>query len=238
MIMVWFLPCYSEGENDPLWNRPSYARKVMHIGKRMLEKNHLTENIIFTVKSDEEINAASLDTSGYVVVYTGLLKVIENDDELAFILGHEIAHVMKRHGLKKVVTGRVLGFSLGLLSAMALGGDEDSVGIGNRVDENVRNQTNRFMNGQELEADALGLDLMVGAGYDPWAGYRITAKMANDGYLMRFMRSHPNGKLRLTRLEQQIKTKYPTAQRYPNPSEPLLPPNPDQPPAVPFYIQQ
>jgi predicted Zn-dependent protease len=238
LMATSLLPCYGEGENDPLWNRPSYSRKVILIGKRLLERNHITENIQFVVQSDELVNAGATDSDATVVVFTGLLKIIENDDELAFVMGHEIGHILKRHGLKANVTGKVLGTTLGVLSILAMGDDKDGMAVGQMVNQKVENQTHRFMNGQELQADATGLDLMVGAGYDPWAGYRISEKIASDGYLMRFMRSHPNGKTRLARLENQIKTKYPSAKRYPNVSEPLKPADPNQPQAVPFYIQQ
>jgi predicted Zn-dependent protease len=227
----------AEGETDPLWNRPRFEKKVLLIGHRLLERNNIREHIGFSITSEAGINADARDDYAKVRVYNELLKVVDNDDELAWVIGHEIAHILKRHGLKKRIPTVILGNTVGALAALSATNPFETAYLFEKGKRRVANTTNNFMNGQEQEADAIGLDLMVGAGYDPWAAYRMGEKIFGDGYLMRFFRSHPNAKTRLAALEKQILAKYPNSKRYPAVSEPLAKPDASQQKPVPFYIQ-
>jgi predicted Zn-dependent protease len=229
---------FAMGEDDPLWNRPSYAKKVILVGQRLLAVNHITEHVTFTVVTDETINAVSRDDASKVLVHTALLKVVESDDELAYVLGHEIGHIIKRHGLKRRVIvgglGTVLGVALGMYTGET---PEQKADFSEMAAWRLKPYLYNFTNEMELTADQVGIDLMAGAGYNPWGGYHMAQKIFGDGYLLRLFRSHPNAKTRLARIETQIKTQYPNAVMYPNPDQPLTPPDPNQAPAQPIYTQ-
>ncbi len=216
-LLLCRVPVWAEGENDPLWNRPTYEKKVFQIGQRLLNANGITEKITFGVTyrtSDEKnnVNASAYDNYGAVFIESGLLKYIESDDELAAVLGHEIAHVLNRHGRKarntaiatRVVMLPVLaGLSVytGGLAAIALG----------PMYKGIINNVSR---GQETQADLLGLQLMAQAGYKPDAMESILLKIAGDGYKKDVWRSHPSGSERLAAVHeavQALKQAMPTA---------------------------
>lgn len=104
----------------------------------------------YKVVRDQQINAFCLP-GGKIGVLTGLLKIVENDDQLAAVIAHEVAHALAHHASERVARERVVG--RGLLS---LSYDRE----------------------QELEADHIGIFLMTFAGYDPreavefWTGMR------------------------------------------------------------------
>src|SRR5262249_4449638 len=95
------------------------------------------------VVQDRKINAFCLP-GGKVIVYTGILQVVENDDQLATVLAHEIAHALAHHGSERIAREQRQGTG-GL--AMLAGLSYDRM--------------------QESEADHIGVFLMTFAGYDP-----------------------------------------------------------------------
>src|SRR6185312_16136114 len=81
------LVAQAEGESDPLWNRPSYEKKVTQIGQRIQAANGITERILFVYSREHVLNATSDRRGGNnIVVYEDLLTLMDSDDELAAIL--------------------------------------------------------------------------------------------------------------------------------------------------------
>ena len=142
------------------------------------------------VKDSNEINAAALP-SGAIVVPVGMLRVIDSEDELAFLLGHEASHVLQRHhGSDWYVSAQKHA-----LSAMELGFDVAKA-FRHRYASEAENQLDDLMlageaalmlsesllapawtRTQEDEADVLGLDLMREAGYNYQAAFTLLAKL-------------------------------------------------------------
>jgi len=130
------------------------------------------------VFDSDQVNAFALP-GGKIGVYTGLLKIAENQDQLATVIGHEVGHVIARHGNERVSqsmvaeTGMQLAGALagdgGLVSKAAMG----ALGVG--VQYGVLLPYGRA---QETEADKIGLDLMAESGFDPRESVKLWENMA------------------------------------------------------------
>lgn len=180
----------------------------------------------FQVLESREIPNAFALGNGNVYVTRALLDMLDDEAELAEIIGHEVGHVANRHIASKIDT--VIG-TMGLL-ALAQGIYE--VQKGDKVPESSRlliekaNELvpalviNGFGRAQELESDEDGLKYMVSAGYDPRAAVRVFEKFQKlEGEVPAidvFFRSHPTAKDRVSDLEKRIASKYPgvTGQAY------------------------
>lgn len=163
----------------------------------------------FVVFESDELNAFALP-GGKVGVYTGLLKLAGSDDELATVMGHEIAHVSSRHGAERASQQYAVA-GVGLAAAVAMEvKDVDpakrnailaAYGAGSTV--GVMLPYSRL---HETEADAIGLRFAAGAGYDPRAAAAFWKKMvaANKGQAKppEFLSSHPAEETRIKNLEQ------------------------------------
>ena len=140
-------------------------------------------------------------------VFTGLLKVTENQDQLATIIGHEIAHVQARHANERVSTGYLAQSGSQLIAAMAGGSAETRsyvmamLGVGTQVGILLP-----FGRTQESEADLIGLDLMAKAGFDPRQSIRLWQNMgATAGSTPpEFPATHPASETRIRQLRQRM----------------------------------
>ncbi len=114
----------------------------------------------FSVVKDKEVNAFSLP-GGYVFINEGLIKKTANDDELAGVIAHEIAHVAARHAVKRYETG--WGLQLAQLATLATQSPEVVRGV------SVAGQAAQlaYARDEELEADQLAVKYLKAAGFDP-----------------------------------------------------------------------
>lgn len=233
LLQFLFLPCvihyygitpmfaHAEGERDPLWNRPSFEKKVVMVGQRILQANEIPDKILFLVSKTDERNASAsrFGSPNTIRIYKDMLDVIDSDDELAAVLSHEIAHITKRHTRKiypkRVGTRLVVGTTLvtaGTAAILATGGLAAPVVIGGAALMRKGNIDVSRPIGKpyEKEADLIGLDYMVKAGYNPLAMETLQNKCAADsGPVTAFFSSHPGGTERLAYIHQAIETKYP-----------------------------
>jgi len=123
------------------------------------------------VAKDEAVNAFALP-GGFLTVNSGLLDAAESGEEVAGVLGHEIQHALLRHGTKRIL--REVGGGIAL--SLVLGGEP--TGIGNLAGQLTSLAYDR---GQESEADARGVDLLVKAGIDPSGLGRFFERLAKSG---------------------------------------------------------
>ena len=154
------------------------------------------------VFDDESVNAFALP-GRKIGIYRGLLEVATTQDELAAVVGHEIAHVLAEHSNERlsneymvstvldVVTGRI-DPSPGAYAALGLGAQ---VGI-----------LLPYGRTQEEEADLVGLDLMAAAGFDPAAAVVLWQKMAQRGERKppELLSTHPADESRIAALEARL----------------------------------
>lgn len=203
--------CQAEGENDPLWNKPSYDKKIIQVGQRILAANGIKERISFYYVNKEVRNADARRwfSPNTIRVFKDLTDIVSSDDELAAILAHEIAHIVNRHTRKAYLrkTPIILG-TLALMGAAtaATGGLAAPLAVGMGGEAIVR----PIDRGLETNADMTGLDLMVKAGYNPLAMETIMTKLTADaGIFTSFFSAHPLGTKRISRIHEAIKLKYP-----------------------------
>ncbi len=159
------------------------------------------------VFDDDQANAFALP--GYKIgVYTGLLKYAKNQDQLAAVMGHEVAHVIAKHGNERVSGQIATQAGLDLASAV-LGGTQDSnnamilAGLGLGVQYGI---TLPFSRSHESEADLIGLDLMAKAGFNPEESVTLWQNMsqASGASPPEFMSTHPSNETRIKQLKERI----------------------------------
>lgn len=213
LLLTSPLSVRAEGEDDPLWNRPSFERKVYRVGQRLLQANDIEKKIAFRVLGKKDVNAYAHEDIGSVVwVDRGLLNMIESDDELAAVLGHEIAHITENHfagARMKQVGGGILG---GVIGALAI----PTYGLSLLALPVVAGAASANSRGRETEADQRGIDYLVGAGYDPYAMESVLRKISSDGKSsLQIWASHPGGTKRLKRVRAYISEAYPKLAKAP-----------------------
>lgn len=164
------------------------------------------------VFQDASANAFALP-GGKIGVHTGLLKVAVNADQLATVIGHEIGHVLARHGNERVSEGLLAQggqAALGALLKKKEGRAEIFALLGLGVQFGILLPHSRT---QESEADEMGLRLMAKAGFDPAQSIDLWKNMAKSsgGQPPEFLSTHPSHDSRiadLTRLQQDVRPLY------------------------------
>lgn len=140
-------------------------------------------------------------------VNTGLLKVAENQDQLATVIGHEVAHVLSKHSNERVSQKFAVEQGLGLINAIASpqsGTGQTLMGLlGVGAEYGILLPYGRV---QESEADILGLDLMAKAGFDPRESTKLWVNMgrANRGQPPEFLSTHPSHSTRISDLNAHM----------------------------------
>ena len=140
--------------------------------------------------SSKELNAWVMP-GGKIAFYTGLIERLKlTDDEIAAIMGHEIAHALREHGRERASQAMAQGIALSIIGAVA--GVSRS---GMDLTQLVLNVTLNLPNSREheTEADRIGVELAARAGYDPRAAVNVWEKMAKaaDGQPPEILSTHP-----------------------------------------------
>ncbi|TET80061.1 peptidase M48 [candidate division TA06 bacterium] len=156
----------------------------------------------FKVLDNDEINAFACP-GGFIYVYKGLLKTMNSEAELAAVLGHEIAHVVARHSIKKLQ--QVYGISL--LIKVALG--EKGKAVQNVVGAAVGLVLMGYGRDNEFEADEYGTLYQYGARYNPDGMVQLLGLFKSmeknpPGTLEKLLSTHPPTSERITRVEKQV----------------------------------
>ncbi len=152
------------------------------------------------VITDEQVNAWCMP-GGKMAVYSGIIEKLQlNDDELAAIMGHEIAHALREHSREQVSQQMATGLAVNVAAA-ALGlGDVASQLAGMVADVTFNLPRSR---GAEVEADRIGVELAARAGYNPHAAVSVWEKMLKNtsGGPPQFLSTHPSPENRLKDLQ-------------------------------------
>ena len=152
------------------------------------------------VITSNEVNAWCMP-GGKIAVYTALIEKLKlTDDELAAVMGHEIAHALREHGRERVSQQMATGVAVGIASAaLGLGG------TGGQLADMVAQVTFTLPNSRlhEQEADRIGVELAARAGYDPRGAVTVWQKMAQagGGGTPQFLSTHPSPENRIKDLE-------------------------------------
>lgn len=171
-----------------------------------------------------QINAFCMP-GGKIAFYWGILSKLQlSDDEVAMIMGHEVAHALREHARERM--GKQAATRLGanvVSSLLGLGQLGDmAVGMGAQL------LTLKFSRDDETEADLVGLELAARAGYNPEAGVTLWQKMlqANKGAPPEFMSTHPAGESRIQDIQKVLPKVQPLYARAPRPERLFGPPAP------------
>jgi len=194
---------------ETLSDNDRYNRMVREVGRNIADvvshemPNADWEFVVF--KDDEQVNAFAMP-GGKVAVYTGIFDVAKNADDLAVVMGHEVAHVVAGHGNERVsqrmaVAGGALALNYGTREMdpgerrliMAAFGAGSTLGV-----------LLPYSRLHEREADKLGLLYSARAGYDPRAAIGFWERMEaqKEVKIPEFLSTHPSGDTRIEKLRE------------------------------------
>ena len=164
----------------------------------------------YILVNNDKVKNAWCMPGGKIAVYTGILKVTQNDDALAAVMGHEIAHAVAKHSVERM--SQALTVNIGTQVAdIFLGGainrTRNTVGRASGMDILKLGIFNPFGRKQETEADYLGLIFSSLAGYDIREAAKLWERMSesNKGKEPpQFMSTHPSSKQRIDNLRDWI----------------------------------
>jgi predicted Zn-dependent protease len=147
---------YGEYKNSNL------AKYVQKVGDRVAKSSHRPDLLYrFTVLDSPQVNAFALP-GGYIYVTRGILSYLNTEDDLAAVLAHEIGHVTARHAVRQHSTSTLTSVAGAILASQA--GVQGAGDIANILGTALVRGYGRE---HELEADRLGAEYLVRAGYDP-----------------------------------------------------------------------
>lgn len=213
-------------KSNKLSTDQAQIQMVKRVGQRLqkavekyMAENNLSSRISafkweFNLVEDKAVNAWCLP-GGKVVVYTGIMSVAQNEQELAVVVAHEIAHAIAQHGNERMSQGLLANMGeVALSSALTKKPEETkklwmtAFSVGSQY--GVLLPYSRL---QEGEADYMGLIFMAIAGYDPNAAVTFWGRMAalkKGESNMEFLSTHPSDETRI----KNIKAKIPEAMKY------------------------
>lgn len=201
IVLMSYLPCVfaqtsANTVTSSTANSAELAR-VTKIGQKLLSANNLPTKITFIVSDEEDVNAyANVDSE--IHVYKGLLNLVETDDELASVIGHEIGHIANRHIQKQSVIGVIIQSLIQKIKRPFASKVANGVGGLSLL---------KVSRDAEYEADLTGADLMIGAGYDPKGMLSLLNKIAQN--YIDVIQTHPSGNKRLQNVYDYLSFNYP-----------------------------
>ena len=164
----------------------------------------------YILVNNDKVKNAWCMPGGKIAVYTGILKVTQNDDALAAVMGHEIAHAVAKHSVERM--SQALTVNIGTQVAdIFLGGainrTRNTVGRASGMDILKLGIFNPFGRKQETEADYLGLIFSSLAGYDIREAAKLWERMSESNKGKdppQFMSTHPSSKNRIVNLNNWV----------------------------------
>jgi Zn-dependent protease with chaperone function len=204
-------------DNPQVQRLRTIARKIIPFA---MEWNPRARNWQWEVNlvGSNQINAFCMP-GGKIVFYSGILQKLKlTDDEVAMVMGHEVAHALREHARERMGKNAATGMGASLLGQV--------LGLG-QIGQTVTNYgaqllTLEFSRSDESEADLVGMDLAARAGYDPRAGVTLWQKMgaakgqagsAQQAQMAQFFSTHPSGVNRIADIEANLPKVLPLYER-------------------------
>ncbi len=159
----------------------------------------------FRVIESDQVNAFAAP-GGFIYFYTGLLKEMNNEAELAAVVAHEISHVVARHSSKRLQAA----MGVALAYELAFGEDGGGEALGTAINLGMGLVFAKYSRDNEREADQYGIHYMVEAGYDPRGALGMFDKLAALGgqgapnVFEQLASSHPDTQERIANAKAQI----------------------------------
>lgn len=213
---------------------PEVNAMVNRVGRRIADVANKPEYHweFAVIQNDKMVNAFALP-GGKVAIYTGILKHTKDENGLATVMAHEVAHALQRHGAERysrgileqvAKVGAMAGAASGAVDPGVAMGAMSAYGVGVSLPHSRR---------QESEADYIGLRLMAKAGYDPREAVGFWERMSgcpkqmigrfcfrSNAAVPEFLSTHPSDVTRIKQIEAWI----PDAMRYYHPVKETTPP--------------
>lgn len=195
------------------------GQKIAAATEQYLRQNGLESEVKnfaweFNLVKDQQLNAFCMP-GGKIVVYEGLLGIVSSDDELAVVVGHEVAHAVAKHSNERMSQQLMAQYGAAILG-QAVSNRSTAVqqlatsvyGIGAQYGVMLP-----FSRKHESEADYMGLVFMTMAGYNPDVAVGFWQKMSagGSGSVPEFMSTHPSDATRIAEIKKwlpEIKAKY------------------------------
>ncbi len=187
--------------SDPAVN--DYVNRIGQHIARLSDRPNLPYQ--FSIVEDKSLNAFALP-GGYVYVHTGLLRELDNQAQLAGVLGHEISHIVARHSVKLLQEG----LGLQILSALVFGGSSSATQTA--VNVGLALVMQGYSRGAEAEADEYGTLYMARAGFNPEGMAQVMDKLARlsgggDAFWENLASDHPPAAKRAAAVRSEIRAK-------------------------------
>lgn len=217
-----YVQTLKEADSKKLLNTDAHeVERVRGIAKRLIAQtatfrpDALNWKWEINVQESKEVNAYCM-AGGKIMVYTGLIEQIKpSDDELAAVIGHEIAHALREHSRERMSEAYAQKIGLvGLAAAVGISTKDSSnastaLALGGTVTAVAL--TLPHSRRDEQEADQIGLELAARAGYNPNAAVTLWEKMGKTGGQKppEFLSTHPSGESRIQDIKRLIPTVMP-----------------------------
>ena len=225
-VLTSSLTQYSEYmKSAPISTNAKGKAMVTRVGKKIaaateayLKANGMSNDVKnysweFNLVKDKQVNAFCMP-GGKIVVYEGLLNLVSSDDELAVVVGHEVAHAVAKHSNERISQQLLTEYGASILSQALSEKSSTIQKIGNSV-YGLGAQygvTLPFSRKHESEADYMGLIFMTMAGYNPEVAVTFWQKMSTNGgaSVPEFMSTHPSDATRISEIKKFLPelTKY------------------------------
>jgi predicted Zn-dependent protease len=140
---------------------------------------------------------------GKIAFFSGILNKLQlSDDEVAMVMGHEIAHALREHARERMAKSTLSNYGGQIIGGLLLGQTGQQLGAqaGGLL-------TLKFSRDDESEADLVGMEIAARAGYDPRSGVTLWQKMgaASKGAPPQWLSTHPSGPTRIKAIEANLK---------------------------------
>ncbi len=204
----------AEAQKKGLLNRNAQqVQRVRAIAQRLIPQTRVFRQDApgwaweVNVLTSKDVNAWAMP-GGKMAVYTGLIERLNaTDDELAAVMGHEIAHALREHARERIARqmGTQAASTIGSIALQVLTGVQIDPQLAGTVGQAVFVLPNSREN--EQEADVIGVELMARAGYDPRAALTLWQKMgqaSGSGGPPEFLSTHPSSATRLRELQAYV----------------------------------
>ena len=196
---------------------PLISEFVNRVGQNLVRNSDAKVPFTFQLIEGDSPNAFALP-GGYIFVYTGLIKVADEEDELAAALAHEIAHVAARHMTKQATKSEIVNIA-SIPAGVILGGGLAGIAARQGGNFGIPAVFLHFTRKDEAEADYLGLQYLYAAGYDPNGAISIFEKIESlqrrkPGTVARIFSTHPMDADRIQKAEGEINRILPARDEY------------------------
>ncbi len=193
-------------KQEKISNDPRYVDRVRRVAPRIISaaggSPSQWEVVVFDSK---DLNAFALP-GGKIGFYTGILDIMENDDQIATVMGHEVAHVNYNHSGERYSQSTLAQTGLSVAQVAVSGSQYQNQILGVLGAGASLGVILPYSRKHELEADKFGLRYMHRAGYDPDEALKFWTKMAasKSGAPPEILSTHPSDQTRIAQLKREI----------------------------------